>query len=63
MTSRTELEQHLLADPFDAAARARYAQLLLDADEAEAQRSRNMSCCASSNRTALPPISARPLPS
>jgi transitional endoplasmic reticulum ATPase len=35
MTSRKELEQHLLTQPFDADARGRYARLLLEAGEPE----------------------------
>lgn len=33
---RTELERHLLTEPFDAEARSRYARLLFEADETEA---------------------------
>lgn len=45
MTGRTELEQHLLGNPFDAAARLQYAEVLLEGGDAEAALAQFELCC------------------
>ncbi len=58
MTDRLELEQRLLSHPFDAAARLRYAGMLLGSGEAEAALAQYELLCQQQTQEAAPQVGA-----